>query len=39
MLCLTTSELAGVVVAEARSWGRGWKVSTPGVPAVGLQLL
>lgn len=38
-LVLTTRELADVVVAEARSWGRGWKVQTPGVPDVGLQVL
>ena len=28
-----------VVVAEARSWGRGWSVLTPGVPEVGLQVV
>lgn len=37
-LCLTTRDLVDVVVAEARSWGRGWSVLTPGVPATGLQL-
>lgn len=39
VLCLTTPELAGTVVAEARSWGRRWKVLTPSVPPVGLQVL
>lgn len=39
VLCLTTGELAQVVVAEARSWGGGWRVLTPGVPDVGLQTL
>ena len=38
-LCLTTRELVDVVVAEARSWGRGWKVLTPGVPRRGLEVL
>lgn len=39
VLCLTTTELAPAVVAEARTWGREWKVLTPGVPDVGLQLV
>ncbi|WP_131103806.1 homoserine kinase [Ornithinimicrobium sufpigmenti] len=39
VLCLTTRELADVVIGEARSWGRDWKVVAPGVPAVGLQLV
>ncbi|AXH96049.1 homoserine kinase [Ornithinimicrobium avium] len=39
VLCLTTTELAGAVVGEARTWGRGWRVLTPGVPDVGLQVL
>lgn len=39
VLCLTTSEMAGAVVAEARSWGRGWRVLTPGVPEVGLRVV
>ncbi|MFX0537087.1 homoserine kinase [Ornithinimicrobium sp. Y1847] len=38
-MALTTRDLVEVVVAEARSWGRSWKVLTPGVPDVGLQLL
>lgn len=38
-LVLTTRELADVVVAEARSWGRQWAVLTPGVPRVGLQVV
>ncbi len=38
-LCLTTAELAPAVVAEARSWGRGWRVLTPGVPQEGLRVL
>lgn len=39
VLCLTTTDLVSAVVAEARTWGRGWKVLTPGVPDVGLQVL
>lgn len=38
-LCLTTAEMAPAVVAEARSWGRAWRVLTPGVPQVGLRVL
>lgn len=38
VLCLTTTELAGAVLAEARTWGRGWRVLTPSVPDVGLQV-
>lgn len=37
-LCLTTSELAPTVIGEARSWGRGWQVLTPGVPTDGLHV-
>lgn len=39
VLCLTTTDLADAVVAEARTWGREWKVLTPGVPDVGLQVV
>lgn len=39
VLCLTTSEMAGAVVAEARSWARRWKVMTPGVAQVGLRVV
>lgn len=39
VLCLTTTDLLDVVVAEARTWGKEWKVLTPGVPAVGLRVL
>ena len=39
VVCLTTTELAPAVAAEARTWGRAWKVLTPGVPDVGLQVL
>lgn len=39
VLCLTTPELVDVVVAEARSWGRGWRVLTPGIPQIGLQVV
>lgn len=39
VLCLTTADRADVVVAEARSWGRDWKVLTPGVPATGLEVV
>jgi homoserine kinase len=39
VLCLTTSELATAVVGEARSWGRDWKVLTPGVADVGLRVV
>lgn len=38
-LCLTTTELVEAVVAEARSWGRGWRVLTPGVAPVGLRVV
>jgi homoserine kinase len=38
VLCLTTTELADTVVAEVRTWGRAWRVLTPGVPAVGLRV-
>ena len=37
-LCLTTIELVETVVQEAKGWGRGWQVLTPGVPEVGLQV-
>lgn len=37
-LCLTTTDLVDTVVEEARAWGRGWQVLTPGVPDVGLQV-
>lgn len=37
-LALTTRDMLDVVVAEARSWGKEWRVLTPGVPAVGLQV-
>ena len=36
VLCLTTTDLVDVVVAEARSWGRAWQVRTPGVAQEGL---
>ena len=36
VLCLTTTDLVDVVVAEARSWGRTWQVRTPGVAREGL---
>ena len=39
VLCLTTTDLVDVVVAEARSWGRGWRVRTPGVAQEGLTVL
>jgi homoserine kinase len=39
VLCLTTTEMAPAVVAEARSWGRSWRVLTPGVPEVGLHVV
>lgn len=39
VLCLTTPELRDVVLAEARSWGRQWRVAAPGVPAGGLRLV
>ncbi|MGD8199683.1 homoserine kinase [Ornithinimicrobium sp. W1679] len=39
VLCLTTTDLVDVVVAEARSWGRGWKVRTPGVARHGLTVV
>jgi homoserine kinase len=39
VLCLTTSDLAAVVLAEARSWGRNWRVLTPGVPDRGVRVL
>lgn len=38
-LCLTTRELAETVVAEARGWGRAWRVLTPGVSVRGLHTL
>ncbi|MFK5582190.1 homoserine kinase [Serinicoccus sp. LYQ131] len=38
-LCLTTREMADTVVAEARGWGRDWRVLTPGVPRRGLHTL
>ena len=39
VLCLTTTEMADAVIAEARSWGRAWKVLTPGVPEAGLHVV
>lgn len=39
VLCLTTVDLADVVVAEVRSWGRSWKVLTPGVAPAGLSVV
>jgi homoserine kinase len=39
VLCLTTAEMAGAVVAEARSWSASWRVLTPGVPGVGLRVV
>lgn len=39
VLCLTTTDLADVVVAEARSWGKGWVVRTPGVAKEGLVVV
>jgi homoserine kinase len=39
VLCLTTTDLVDVVVTEARSWGRGWKVRTPGVAGHGLTVV
>lgn len=39
VVCLTTPELVDVVLAEARSWGTGWRVLTPGVPDVGLRVV
>ena len=39
VLCLTTGDLIADAVAEARSWGKKWKVLTPGVPDVGLHVL
>lgn len=39
VLCLTTTEMVDAVVAEARTWGRAWKVLTPGVPAHGLRVV
>ena len=38
VLCLTTADLAPTVVAEARTWGRGWRVLTPGIPEQGLHV-
>lgn len=38
-LCLTTTDMAELVVAEVRSWGPDWKVLTPGVPEVGLRVV
>ncbi len=37
-LCLTTTEMKDAVVAEVRTWGKAWKVLTPGVPQVGLRV-
>ncbi|WP_151524703.1 homoserine kinase [Serinicoccus kebangsaanensis] len=37
VLCLTTTDLVDTVLAEARSWGREWRVLTPGIPETGLQ--
>ena len=39
VLVLTTGDLEEVVVAEVRSWGKGWRVLRPGVPDVGLQVV
>ncbi|MFK5633168.1 MULTISPECIES: homoserine kinase [unclassified Ornithinimicrobium] len=39
VLCLTTVDLVDVVVAEARSWGRSWRVLVPGVASEGLTVV
>ena len=39
VLCLTTAEVAEIVVHEVRSWADPWQVLQPGVPTVGLQVL
>lgn len=39
VLCLTTTDLAEIVVAEARSWADPWQVLEPGVPTMGLQIV
>lgn len=39
VLVLTTRGRIDAVVAEAKSWGKGWSVLTPGVPQVGLQVV
>ncbi|WP_022924317.1 homoserine kinase [Serinicoccus marinus] len=39
VLCLTTADLLTTVLAEARSWGRGWRVLTPGIPSTGLHVV
>ena len=31
--------VADTVLAEARSWGRGWRVLTPGIPDRGLHVV
>ncbi|WP_298888967.1 homoserine kinase [uncultured Serinicoccus sp.] len=38
VLCLTTTDLAPTVLAEARTWGRGWRVLSPGIPERGLHV-
>lgn len=39
VLCLTTADLLDTVLAEARSWGRGWRILTPGIPERGLHVV